>query len=408
MNNILTVFLQEYSKRIRSTIFWAITAVVALLILGMTFSPVLLDWIRSNSPTRIAVVGGNEQLLSQLQSMLPGKLPDGKPAFEIKQVKDFKEAERDLDAGKYKGILTVERSSPAQPAFTYYSSRPGSEAGRLRAALNRIAVQERLSAFGLKADQVSEVFRPVPMEVKAAGNSKKDGALPVLSTNILFILLYFTVATYGTMVMSSIVQEKSTRITEMLITSIRPFEHMTGKILGIGALGVTQFLVWALAAAGALLIDRLWSKSLNVTLTTLPLSTLLLFALFFILGFLLYAAINAGLGSLVSRQEDANYLSIPMILLLLIALYLAIFAVGNPDNRVIAVASYIPFFSPIVMFTRIVLGSAGIFEGVLSVGLLVISVVFAFWMAARLYRAGVLLYGNRPSAIQILRLIGQG
>lgn len=408
MNNILTVFLQEYGKRIRSTIFWAITAVVALLILGMTFSPVLLDWIRSNSPVRIAVVGGNDQLPSQLQSMLPEKLPDGKPAFEIKQVKDFKEAERELEAGKYKGILTVERSSPTQPAFTYHSSRPGSEAGRLRAALNRIAVQERLSALGLKADQVSEVFRPVPMEVKPAGNSKKDGALPVLSTNILFLLLYFAVATYGTMVMSSIVQEKSTRITEMLITSIRPFEHMAGKILGIGALGITQFLVWAAAAAGALLIDRLWSKSLNVTLTTLPLSTLLLFALFFVLGFLLYAAINAGLGSLVSRQEDANYLSIPMVLLLLIALYLAIFAVGNPDNRVIAVASYIPFFSPIVMFTRIVLGSAGILEGVLSVGLLVISVVLAFWMAARLYRAGVLLYGNRPSAIQILRLIGQG
>lgn len=406
MNNILTVFLQEYSKRIHSTIFWAITAIVALLILGMTFSPVLLDWIRSNSPTRIAVVGGNEQLLSQLQSMLPEKLPDGKPAFEIKQVKDFKEAARELEAGKYKGILTVERSSPAQPAFTYYSSRPGSEAGRLRAALNRIAVQERLSALGLKADQVSEVFRPVPMEVKPTG--KKSGALPVLSTNILFLLLYFAVATYGTMVMSSIVQEKSTRITEMLITSIRPFEHMAGKILGIGALGITQFLVWAAAAIGALLIDRLLSKNLDVTLTTLPISTLLLFALFFILGFLLYAAINAGLGSLVSRQEDANYLSIPMVLLLLIALYLAIFAVGNPDNRVIAVASYIPFFSPIVMFTRIVLGSAGILEGAISVGLLVISVVFAFWMAARLYRAGVLLYGNRPSIIQILRLIGQG
>lgn len=398
---------REYRQKVRAKSFKIITAIGFLLILATAFAPAALDRIQSFSGgSTVAVVDPGEEFSPALQAALPGELPNGDPQTEVVAVESREAAESGVEAGDYDGFLTLEGSG-SEAAFTYESPQPDSEAGTLEEALGAFAAEERLREAGLDDEEIAGAFAPANLEVVATGDavSGEEYASTFGVVYAFGFVLYMTLIMYGNMVAMGVIGEKSTRITEIMTASVKPTEQMSGKLLGVGLLSLTQFGIWAVAGLITLVIDNLRSGG-SFDLITIPPGTLALFVVFFVLGFLLYASLFAGLGSLLSRVEDAGPLMAPFSMLLIGGFLLTIYSMTDPDSMVSTVGSFIPFFTPMVMFARIELGDPALWEVFLGVGLLVGTTILSIWAAARLYKAGVLMYGKGPSfggAIKLLR-----
>ncbi|MEO5986154.1 MAG: ABC transporter permease, partial [Candidatus Limnocylindria bacterium] len=228
-------------------------------------------------------------------------------------------------------------------------------------------------------------------------------------TYALVILTFLAILTYGNWVAQSVAEEKSGRVMELLITAATPRQLLTGKVLGTGAAGLTQYLGIVVAAVIGLVANGPISEALGVA-GELPFSLpsigplmLLAFATFFLLGFILYATLYAAAGSMVSRIEDVQQAVGPLIFLAMGG-YLASFtALNDPDAQWVAVLSLVPFFSPYLMPARMLLTSVSIGEILLALVLLVAMLAAAIWLASRIYSAGVLMYGQRVGIRTIWR-----
>ncbi len=413
MGNIGLIVLREYRQRVRATSFRVTTAIGFVLILGLAFAPTILNSIQSaTGGGTVAVVDPGKNLSPTLRNALPGKLPNGEPQTKIVAVQSKSSAEKGVKNGEYEGAL-IPSSGGKETSFVYRSPQPGTEADKLRGALSSIAAEQRLRGLGLDNQKIAGVFAPASLRVEATGGAPtgQEFQTRFWLVYVLVFMLYLTVVQYGNMVAMSVIGEKSSRITEIMTASVRPLDQMTGKILGVGLLGLTQYAVWIAAGLIALLIDRLRSgqgSDRGADLAAVSPGVLLLFALCFVLGFLLYAAMLAGLGSLLSRTEDAQQSMMPVFMLLMGGFVLTFVAMANPNGTPAVVGSFIPFFSPLVVFARAVLGSPPAWQVALSLLLLSATVAVATWAAARIYRIGVLMYGKRPSLIEASRLVWKG
>jgi ABC-2 type transport system permease protein len=232
------------------------------------------------------------------------------------------------------------------------------------------------------------------------------------------ILIFMMVILYGNWVAMSVVEEKSSRVMEVILNAATPFQLMTGKVLGVGAVALVQYLVILAVGAAAILLQGPIANALlgesggSVGLPPgLTPGLLILLAVYGVLGFLLYAVLYAAAGSLVSRQEDVNQAVMPMTLVSTGGYLVAVYAAtGLLDIRGswLAVISQIPFFSPFMMLSRVAAGEIAAWEVLLSLVLLVLAIGAALWLAARIYAAGVLLYGQRPGVKAVWRLVRSG
>ena len=407
MGNIWLIVFREYRQRVRATSFKVTTAIGFVLILGLAFAPTILNSVQSaTGGSTIAVVDPGENLSPTLRNALPGKLPNGEPQTKVVAVQSKSNAEKGVKSGKYDGALIPSSSGGKKTSFVYRSPQPGAEADKLRGALSSIVADQRLRDLGLSKQKIAGVFAPASLQVEATGDAPtgQEFQTRFWLVYVLVFMLYLTVIQYGNMVAMGVIGEKSSRITEIMTASVRPFDQMTGKILGVGLLGLTQYAVWISAGLIALLIEN-FRGGQNSGLAAVSPGVLLLFALCFVLGFLLYAAMLAGLGSLLSRTEDAQQAMMPVIMLLVGGFLLTFVAMANPEGTPAVVGSFIPFFSPLVMFARAVLGSPPAWQVALSLALLAATVAAAVWTAAKVYRTGVLMYGKRPSLMEAARLV---
>jgi len=214
----------------------------------------------------------------------------------------------------------------------------------------------------------------------------------------LAFVVYLFLLTYGAMIMNSVVEEKTNRVVEIIVSSCRPFELLTGKIIGVGLAGLTQFGLWvALVVAGVVAVD---ASFLSAIFTPDVVPLLAYFVVYFIGGYLLYAAMFAAFGSAVDQASDASQFTAPVILLLLFALYVGMSAVDAPNSSVAVWGSIIPLTSPIVMLVRLPFGVPA-WQIVLSIVLLLVCAVAVIWLAARIYRNGILHTGSKASFKQI-------
>jgi ABC-2 type transport system permease protein len=228
------------------------------------------------------------------------------------------------------------------------------------------------------------------------------------------VLIFMMIILYGTWIAMSVVEEKSSRVMEVILNAATPFQLLTGKVLGVGAVALTQYAALLATGVVALVGERAVASVLLASgeTTSLPegltIQLLLLFGVYAVLGFLVYASLYAAAGSLVSRQEDVNSAVMPMTLVSTAGYLVAVYAsIGVLDIKAgwVTVLSQVPFVSPFMMVGRIANGQAAVGEVILSIGLLVVCIVAMLWLAARIYRAGVLLYGQRPGPLAILRLV---
>jgi ABC-2 type transport system permease protein len=265
------------------------------------------------------------------------------------------------------------------------------------------------------------IFQPAIFDTASIGAGGPSGAAPIGPSEyagrrivgvVFVVLIFITLVIYGMWVAAGVVAEKTSRVMELLISAASPGELVTGKVIGIGLAGFVQYVAILVPALVTLLLsDRIaiallgTSSGLDVSLGTLTPALLVAYGSFWILGFVLYALIYAAAGSLVSRAEDLQVLALPLSLIAIVGYIQAVMALTGGIGPVVRFASYVPFWSPFVMLTRLTIGRVEPWELVLSFGLLIASIPIVGVIAVRVYSAGVLLYGQRPGARAIVGAI---
>jgi len=403
MRRPIVTLIARRELRARSAGFRLSTAFGALLIFGLFFLPSVLDAVRNSTQRTVAVVDPAGALTHALARGLPDRLPSSKPEIALRRVADRAAGERLLDDHRVDGLLIPgDLSSPgARPE--YLSEQPGAEADRLAAALARTGAAVRLRDAGVDPGRIAQAFAPPPLRRVDTGGPRVTDESRVL-VYVLVLLLYLTVLIYGANLATGIIQEKASRVTELMVAAVSSMEHMAGKLLGVGLVGLAQYAVWLVTAA-VMLAAKAALGSGGPDLAAVGAGTFGLFALFFLLGYAFYGTVYAALSAPASRPEDGTLLGQPILLMLIAGFMLSVLAIGSPDAPVVTVASLLPPFAPMVMFTRAALGSPPAWQVLLAVVALVAAIAIAVWALAKVYRVGLLLYGKRPTPREIARMV---
>ncbi len=268
----------------------------------------------------------------------------------------------------------------------------------------------QLADLGLDDDTIRQALAETELvQVETVAELGKATQQTYFYTYLLLFLLYMTVMMYGQLVASSVASEKSNRAMEMLITSTRPLNLMFGKVLGSGLAGLTQIGLFLLAAAGFYALNRVhWAEIAFIqSVFDMPPAIIGYTVLFYLLGFFMYAFLYGALGSLASRTEDINTSIMPVILVIMAAMFISIFGMLSPEAGWLAVFSYVPFVAPMAMFVRICMTDVPGWSIALSVALMLLTIYATGSLSSRIYRLGVLMYGKPPRLAELVRLMRQ-
>jgi ABC-2 type transport system permease protein len=425
--NALHVARREYLFRVRNRAFRITTLLLAVAVALVTLAPTIFALLGVDEPPRVAVsveadelasdpVASIRQVLAVAADPDPGpggRDPEDGP--EVTRADDPDAAADRVRDGDLDGLLTITRTADGELAFEYLSDAAPMSQTRLLVtqAASAIAIADRLERAGIDEAAGSEIFAApdfsaVPVDPDDARTAEDFGGAFILAY-ALVILTLMAIITYGTWVAQSVAEEKSNRVMELLITAASPRQLLTGKVMGTGAAGLTQYLVIVAAVAIGFLANEPVSRAVGVEgatpiqLPELGPGMIAIFGAFFLLGFLLYATLYAAAGSMVSRIEDVQQAT-GVLMFAAMAGYFASFpALNDPDAGWVAPLSVIPFFSAYLMPARLLLTTPTAGEVTLAIGLLVVAVVLAIVIASRIYSAGVLLYGQRASVRTVLR-----
>jgi ABC-2 type transport system permease protein len=270
----------------------------------------------------------------------------------------------------------------------------------LNRTLRDIIVEKKLRAEGLDPEFVKKLTSEIdikPVKISKSGEEEEGGFEKVFFSAYIFIMMMmFLVMTSGQLLVRSMVEEKSHRIVEVLMSSCSAKDLMVGKILGLSGLGFTQIGFWALIGI---------TLALKFSITLISLSHALLLLIFFVLGYLFYAAIFVAVGSPLSTEQEAQQATSYLVLIFIIPLIIAIPVMQDPNSLMVTVLTFIPFLTPTMMALRIPIQMPSGVEIIVSILVLGLSTVFAMWAAAKIFRTAILAYGKRPSIKEILSLL---
>lgn len=420
--NALYVARREYLQRVRSRAFVVVTAVLVLIGLGIALSPVIFRLISGDQPQTIAVSLPSDvpsQTVSQLETTLnagASASESDSARYQLTPTSDVNAARIEVKTGKLDGLLMIDRASGGDLHFEYISDEglTSSTVAAVHQAVSSLAISDRLERAGVAAADRGAIFAPVsfdlqPADPNAPAKNGEDFGGRYLVAFFFVILNFAAIMNYGNWVAGSVAEEKSSRVMELLVTAATPRQLLTGKLLGTGAAALTQYgaLILALGVGflvqGAAAERLLGSSGLDLSLPGLTMSTVLVALLFFVGGFILYCTLYAAAGSMVSRQEDVQQAGAPLMIAAMAGYFVSFGALSTPDAGWVQVASYIPFVSPYLVAIRAAFGTIAPWEVPIIFVILLVTIAAAIWLAARIYSAGVLLYGQRLSIRQVLR-----
>lgn len=411
---------REYRDRTRSPLFLASTVVLMGLALLVAIAPIAIRYLDRHTVTRIVVVSDDPVLAARAVGVADSLLnipPGGadpatyEKAFVIDSSADAASAEAALRDGRVGGILVVQRLPSGQIDVVFRTDGQPSGERSQRIGFAAIAIGILDWTASLPPDSQLGSFQNPNYRVDPI-NAPTDGGVPLdpqetasrAFLGIVFVvLLFISVVIYGMWVATGVASEKSSRVMELMISAASPRQMLTGKVVGIGAAGLTQYVAIAVPALLVLAFqDRIaqailgpaWAE--GAPLVGLTPSLLGGYGVFFLLGFTLFALIYAAMGSFVSRPDDLQTLSLPLSLVAMVGYLSAIVALSGGGGVWVTIASFLPPFSPFVMLARLMVGSVPPWQLALSIGLLMAAVLVVAVAATRMYAAGVLLYGQRP------------
>lgn len=437
MGKIKIIAEREFNERVRKKSFIITTILMPIAFVAIMFVPALMMNISSDEKKEIIVVDQSGMVGERLQD-------DGQMMFSLsdKGFDTLKEENNEVF-----GILVIGEDVATNPSnlqlFTYESSTINIESA-ITEQVRNIIEAEKLKQYNIDdLDRIlGEIKTPVSLQVKQlneSGEAKDSSAILNIALAYVFgFLIYMFVFLYGNMVMQGVIEEKSSKVMEVMVSSVKPFQLMMGKILGIAAVAITQFMIWVvfilvvgagamsllggdelLAAAQAsaamdpamasmsgaeMSIDKDAAALIN-TITDPGYLVRILggFLLYFVGGYLLYAAMFAAVGSAVDNEKDTNNLQLPITIPLILALFVMMSAMQEPNGPLAVWFSMIPFTSPIVMMVRLPYGVPDGFW--ISVLLLYGTFLAMVWLAGKIYRVGVFMYGKKPTLGELLKWV---
>ncbi|MBP1174466.1 ABC-2 type transport system permease protein [Paenibacillus sp. PvR133] len=426
MNRLGTVIGFTFRQKARTKSFIITTLVLALLItIGMNL-PYLISLFKGDGAGgsgttaaehhRLGLIAGSRiEVANQLEQFTKKQ---SNPAaiwvrYENVQTLAMQQALKNGELQGYVQFTEPATKGDTFPKVEYVSVEKEPSPAvitLLQTGLQEAKVKAIMGGNALTSDQIREISTPVMVDSRevdgpseaggAVGTEEKETSMINYGLVYVLMILFFTSSMMtGNMIAAEVTSEKSSRIMEILITSVSPLTQMFGKIIGIFLVGLLQIAVFAAVVCANLMLphNNVILSSAGLDLSQLNIAVLGYGLVFYILGYFLYAVLFAAVGSIVSRTEELGQAIMPITVLSLAAFYIGIFNIAAPDTIFVKVAGYIPFFSPTVMLLRIGLERASLLEIWLSLGILVASILLFGWLAAKIYRTGVLMYGKRPS-----------
>jgi ABC-2 type transport system permease protein len=390
-----------------------------VIMLSFVFVPALLTSLEVDETTKIVVVDYTDLIYESLATKLATlKLTDGSDKYIIDRMtadsdefETLKESlKQRITNGKIDGFIHIPPAVLDSGAFEYYARNVGNfEINReIRNSVNDIIIQHRIRESGLEPTLVNTLTRRIQLrtvKIKKGTEEAESSFIEEYFATFAFVLiLYVTILIYGAAIMRGVLQEKTSRVIEIMLSTANSFQLMVGKIIGLGSVGLTQYVIWSLF--GSLLLT--YGAVLNPTASSMPafsVGLFIYFILFFLLGYFLFATIYATIGAMTNSDQEAQQLSMPVVLLIIIPILVFAFIVKNPDSTTAVVLSMIPFFSPILMFARINISSPSFVEIGSAILILVLTILSLMYVAARIYRIGILMYGKRPNLPELMRWI---
>jgi ABC-2 type transport system permease protein len=427
MRNVWIIAHREYTERIRTRGFLITTVMIPVIMASFVFGSMFLG-ARGVTDIRIAVVSSDVQLALDLQdelhrqqqqkeqSQLESDASQVKPSAPARQSRFIvdaidpgpntkRELDQSIESGDIDGYLWITPASApgGRPAFVFTprSSRDASIKNTLASALDNVLIREQLTHRGVVAADADTMLQPV--QIAASSKHRHDDESAEISVSVLFFVMYLVIMLYGMNVARSIIEEKTSRIFEVLLASIRPEAMMAGKIIGVGSVGLTQVGIWLIAAltlAAASMALHLGGDAYHVSLT---ITQVIFFFVYFILGYLFYASIAAAIGAMTNSEQELQQLNMFLVLPLLFCFVMLGTLLSTPDSTLARVLALIPPFTPLLMYFRVSLGHPAVWEVALSLVLTSASICGLIWITSRIYRVGVLMYGKRPSISEIFR-----
>ncbi|WP_423409599.1 ABC transporter permease [Heyndrickxia sp. MSNUG] len=403
MNNFFIILFHTYLSKLKTKSFLVTTIITAVIMLALTNMTNIIDFFnKDGSVEKIAVIDETGQVFVPLKEQM--KAADNDIVLE-EYKGNANQAKKAVEDGSFKGLLEISLNKEGLPAASYkaMSIADSAIAADLQASLQQIKTMMASTQINIAPEQLEKLYAPVDFEKSAIEKGAKTEEELNQARGLVYVLLfiiYFAVILYANMIAMEVATEKSSRVMEILISSVSPIKQMFAKIIGVGLLSLTQLAV--------LLLVGYFSIKQNLEtmkggffdffgFENVPASTIAYAVIFFILGYFLYATMAAFLGSLVSRIEDVQQMITPMTLLVVAGFMMAMFGLGQPEAPFIKYTSFIPFFSPMLMFLRVGMLNIPFWEVALSIAILVATIGFLAVFGARVYRGGVLMYGKSNS-----------
>jgi len=407
LRNALVIARREFLERARSRWFLAITLLGPIGIVAMILVPSLLT--PNPAGTRVEIIDRTGVLAQPLVTGLT--TVRWKPAVLAPSTPDADEMARIRDR-KINGFLIVPADALDGGTIIYRGDNGSNQTVTTTLhEIVRVVVQaERGKRAGIAGDKLTEIIRPAAFEAQQT-NGKAEATAGVASFLVgyaLAYILFLVITVYAVAVMRSVVQEKTSRVMELMVATIKPRSLMTGKIVGVGGAGLVQVSVWLVMAALVItyrdqVLGAFGVSGAAVTLPSLTFDVIGIALGFFVLGYFFYASMYAAVGAMVSSEQDTQQVQMPVTLLLLVGLVSVTAVSGDPRGVTATVMTLIPFWSPLLMPMRYVLGGATPVDIVISLAILLVSTVLIARAAAKIYRIGVLMYGKRPGVQELLR-----
>ncbi len=429
------IFLREYLERVRSKAFIILTILAPLILAGI-FAVSIFSATRGSKAQKLAIVdlAGRvgplfEQLLRERTAPSTADIAKNlenpnlrrsimqfdQYTFERVAVEPGREAEvRARLSGEVKqslldAYLWIDKKAVETGSVDYYARNLAdmTSVEAVQRAASGAVMRVRLMDSGVPPEKTQDLMKPVRLRTVRVSESgeKEDRGIGAFILSFFFtMILYTTLILYGVTVMRGVIEEKTSRVFEVLLSSVKPIQLMAGKILGVAAVGLTQYLVWSVMF-GSIGLFGFASSGSQLGDLSVPPMLLVFFVVYFILGYLLFSSMFAALGAAVNTEQEAQQLQIFIVQFLILPLVLQQMVFRSPASTASVVLSLIPFFSPILMFLRITVQMPPAWQVALSIVLMVLTTMGVMWICARIYRIGILMYGKRPTLPELWRWV---
>jgi ABC-2 type transport system permease protein len=431
MSKMWVIIKREYAEVVKKKSFLIGVILTPLFMTAVMVLPALLAERKPSGTERIAIIDLDGRGLGERfkEAISKYKVDDNRLAYEVTQIYDLPPDDT-AEINRLRGVLDslmlgkklksylvlskdIEKNDSCLMVAKSFGFRTNSRFDR---SISQVLSEMRLenSGINLGTDSVLRLTRRVEFSQVAPGGKERDFLTMYLAGIVFVMIIFMTVLGYGQLLMRAVIEEKSSRIIEVIVSSVSPFQLMAGKIIGLGLASLTQVGIWI--AIGGVIYGLRGGLSISAGISEIVFSPVFVvfFVVFLVLGYLLYSTLFALIGSICNNDKEAQNFIFPIVMALILPVMLAMYVVQEPDSLIAIVLSLIPFFTPTMMIQRLNIVGAGsafslsnpiILEATLGVIITAFTIVAVTWITARVFRVGILMYGKRPTLPEIIKWV---